>query len=83
MPSLLLEQILKRLAGIVGAWRGKCGGLGGLTVGSGRGVLFDGHPEFVECALIPRIFRRDAFRNWLGALKLRAGIEEPALLAAM
>src|SRR5260370_21214672 len=60
-------------------------GTGGvwLRVGGGRGVFFDGHAEFVEGAGILGVFGGDAFRDWLSAFELRAGIEEAALLAAV
>lgn len=46
-------------------------------------ILFHGHPKFVKRAVILRIFRRNALLYRLHALKLRAAIEEPALLATM
>jgi len=84
--DLLLEEIVEGLSGIHMAGR-SCGrrGAGGgrLSIRSGRGILFNGHAEFVERAGIFGIFRRDALLDGLGAFELRAGIEEAALLAAM
>src|SRR6202007_1293404 len=58
-------------------------GGGGLGVRSGRGVFFDGHAKFVKGAVVAGVFGGDAFRNGLGAFKLRAGVEETALLTTM
>ena len=55
----------------------------GLLIRSRRGVLFDGGAEFVKLATVFAILGSDAFRDGLRALKLRAGIEKAALLAAM
>ena len=55
----------------------------GLRIGSRGRVFFDGHAEFVELALVLGVFGGDAFGDRLGALKLRAGIEETALLATV
>src|ERR1700675_3143165 len=84
--ELFLEKVLESLASIVGAWRGWRGGgryLRGLRIGSRSRVLFDGHAEFVELAVVLGVFGGDAFRDRLGALKLGAGIEEAALLATL
>ena len=54
-----------------------------LLVGRGGGIFFDGGTEFVELAIVLAVFGRDAFRDRLGAFKLRAGIEEAALFAAV
>jgi hypothetical protein len=54
-----------------------------LSVGSWRGIFFDGHAEFVEGAGVLGVLGRDAFLNRLGAFELRAGIEEAALFAAV
>jgi len=59
------------------------GDLRGLLIGGRSGVLFDGGAELVELAVVLAVFGSDAFRNGLRAFKLRAGIEEAALLAAM
>ena len=60
-------------------------GTGGvwLRVGSRRGVFFDGHAKFVEGTGVLGVLGRDAFRDRLSALELRAGIEEAALFAAV
>jgi hypothetical protein len=67
--------------------RGAGGGSGArcrrLSIGSWRGVFFDGHAKFVEGAGVLGVFGRDAFRDRLGAFELRAGIEKAALLAAV
>ena len=55
----------------------------GLLVGRGGGIFFDGGAEFVELAIVFAVFGRDTFWDGLGAFKLRAGIEEAALFAAM
>jgi len=57
--------------------------LRGLRIGSRSRVLFDGHAEFVELAVVLGVFGSDAFRDRLGALKLGAGIEKAALLATV
>ena len=54
-----------------------------LSIGSWGGIFFDGHAEFVRGAGVFGIFGRDAFRDRLGAFKLRAGIEKAALFAAV
>ncbi len=54
-----------------------------LSVGSRRGIFFDGHAKFVEGTRILRVLGGDALRDRLGTLELRAGIEEAALFAAM
>jgi hypothetical protein len=54
-----------------------------LSVGSGGGVLFDGHAELVEFAVVLRVLGSDAFGDWLRALELGARIEEAALLATV
>ena len=82
---LLLEEILEGLAGVVGArGRGRHGtGCGGLRVGSGSGIFFDGHTKFIKGAVVAGIFRGNTLGDGLHAFKLRAGIEEAALLAAV
>jgi len=57
--------------------------LGGLRVGRGSGIFFDGHAEFVELAIVAGILGSDALGDGLGALELGAGIKEAALLAAV
>jgi len=47
-----------------------------LSIGSGGGIFFDSHAEFVKGAGVFCIFGRDTFRDRLGAFKLRAGIEK-------
>jgi hypothetical protein len=84
--ELFLEEILKGLAGIVGAWRGWRGGGGylrGLGVRGGGGVFFDGHAEFVELTVVFGVLGGDTLGDRLGALELGAGIEEAALLATV
>src|SRR5207249_51503 len=79
----VFEKVLEGLAGIVGARRWSRRSPGGLRVGSGRRIFFDGHPELVKRAVVACIFGRNALTNWLRAFKLRAGIKKAALLAAM
>jgi hypothetical protein len=57
--------------------------LGGLGVGCGSRVFFDGHAELVELAIVLGVFRSDAFGDGLRTLELGAGIEEATLLAAV
>src|SRR5204863_3261240 len=59
------------------------GNLRGLLVGCRRGVLFDSGSKFVELAVVFAVLRSNALGNRLGAFKLRAGIEEAALFAAV
>jgi hypothetical protein len=86
MEQLLFEEVFEGLARVRVA-RGSNGGRGtrrgGLSIGSWRGVFFDGHAKFVEGAGVLGIFGRDAFRDRLSAFKLRAGIEKAALFAAV
>jgi len=64
--------------------RGWCGpSRGRLRVRSWRSVLLYRRAKFVKLAIVLRVLRRNAFRNRLRAFKLRSGIEEAALLAAM
>jgi len=84
--ELFLEKILEGLAGIIGARRGWRGGgryLRGLGVGSGGGVFFNGHAEFVELAVVLGVLGGDALGDGLSALELGAGIEEAALLTTV
>jgi len=85
--ELLFEEVFEGLAGIErttgSRFRGGCSDLGGLLIRSGSSVLFDGGAKFVELAVVLAILGRDAFRDGLRALKLRTGIEEAALLAAV
>ena len=87
VAELLLKKIFEGLAGVgrtAGSRLRKSGGdLRGLLIGGGCGVLFDGHAEFVEFAGVLAVFRSDAFGDGLRTFKLRAGIEEAALLAAV
>src|SRR5206468_7721758 len=46
-------------------------------------LFLNGHAKFVERAVVAGVLGRDALANRLGALELRASIEEAALLAAM
>ena len=82
---LFLEEVFESLTGVVGARRGSGNGSGlrWLRVGVGRGVLFDGHAEFVELAVVLRVFGRNALGDRLRAFKLRTAIEKAALLAAV
>src|ERR1700736_939491 len=81
---LLVEEVLKGLAGVVVAgWRRGRGGGSFLGVGGGGGILFYRGANFIEGAIVFRVFGRDALRDWLGAFKLGAGIEEAALFAAV
>ena len=54
-----------------------------LLVGRGGGIFFDGGTEFVELAIVLAVFWSDAFGNRLRTFKLRAGIKEAALFAAV
>ncbi len=82
---LLFEEVFESLAGVVRTRRGRRSGTrrGGLRIGGGRSVFFDGHTKFVKGAGILRVFGRDSLGNRLGAFEPRAGIEEAALLAAV
>ena len=66
-----------------GASRGRGTRSGRLSIGSWGGIFFDSHAEFVKGADVLGVFGRDAFRDWLSAFKLRAGIEKAALFAAV
>ena len=67
-----------------GSWLRKSGGnLRGLLVRSGSGVFLDGGAEFVEFTVVLAVFGSDAFGNRLCPFKLRTGIEETALFAAV
>ena len=85
--SLLLKKIFKGLASIgwtAGSWLRKGGGdLCGLLIGRWRGIFFDGGAKFIELTVVLAVLGSNALGNRLGAFKLRAGIEEAALLAAM
>jgi len=84
-PVLLFEEVFEGLAGVAGTRRGGRSGAirGRLRVGSGSSILFDGHTKFIERTVVASIFRGDALGNGLHTFKLRAGIEETALLAAV
>jgi hypothetical protein len=83
--ALLLEQVFECLAGIQGPGRiGRFhGNLRRLHIRRRRGIFLHRHPELVKSAIVFRILRRNPCRHRLRALKLRARIEKPALLAAM
>ena len=85
--ELLFKEVFECLAGVgrtTGSWLRKSGSdLCGLLVGRRCGVLFYGHAEFVEFAGVLAVFGSNALGDGLGTLKLRAGIEESALLAAV
>ena len=84
--KLFLEKILEGLAGIISTrWRsrGSGGHLSGLGIGSGSGVLFDGHAKLVKLAVVLCVLGSDSFRNGLRALELGAGIEETTLFATV
>jgi hypothetical protein len=83
--ALLLKQVFESLASVeraAGCWF-RDGDLRGLLIGGRSGVLFDGRAELIELAIVLAVFGSDALWNRLRALKLRAGIEEAALLAAV
>jgi len=81
---LLLEKVLEGLAGVVVARRGRRGGRSSLLrVGGWRGVFLHGGAKFVEGAVVLRVLGGDALRNRLRAFKLRAAVEETALLATV
>src|SRR5260370_24152778 len=86
MVQLLFEEVFEGLTGgrvAHGCGRGR--GTRGcrLSIRRWRGVFFNGHAEFVEGAGVLGILGGDAFLDGLGALELRAGIEETALFAAV
>lgn len=73
------------MAGVGGArwgWRRASGGRR-LGVGSGGGIFFNGHAEFVEGAIIFCVLGSDALGDGLRAFELDAGIEEAALFAGV
>jgi len=83
---LFLEEIVESLASVGGTRRSgfRDGGLlRGLGIGRRRRVFFYGGAKFVKSAGVLAVFGRDAIGDRLRTLELRAGIEEPALLAAM
>ena len=84
-PLHFFEEVFEGLAGVGGArwgWgRRRCRGR--LGVGSGSGIFFNGHAEFVEGAIIFCVLGSDALGNGLRALELDAGIEEAALFAGV
>jgi len=85
--GLFFEEIFESLSGVgrtAGYGLRKSGGdLRGLLIRRGSGVFFDGGAELVELAVVFAVLGSDAFENGLRTLKLRAGIEEAALFAAM
>jgi hypothetical protein len=81
--SLLLKEILERLAGVAGA-RNVLGGNRWSGHGSRRrGILFDGCAEFVKPAIVPLILAGNAFENRLHAFKSRGRVEVRALFAGV
>lgn len=84
---LLLKKIFEGLARVGRTARSRLrqssGDLRGLLIGSWRGVFFNGHAEFVKLAAILAVFRSDPLGDRLSAFKLRPGIEETALFAAV
>ena len=84
---LFFEEVFEGLASIKrttgSRFRNGGGDLRGLLIGGGSGVFFDGCAEFIKLAIIFAVFGSDAFWNRLRAFKLRAGIEEAALFAAV
>jgi len=86
IERLLLEQVFEGLASVRIARRSRRGrGTRSrrLGVGRWRGIFLDGHAKFVEGAGVLGILGRNAFGDWLGAFKLRAGIEKAALFTAV
>src|SRR6201993_1785912 len=85
--GLLLEQVFEGLARIgltAGNGLRKSGGnLRRLLIRRGSGVLLNGGAEFVELEIVLAVFWSDAFGNRLRTFKLRAGIKEAALFAAV
>lgn len=83
--ELFFEQVVKRLASIVGpagrkasrGWRRRNG-----YRGRSR-ILLDGGAECVESAVVSGIFLSNALRYGAGALELRGGVEIRTLLAAV
>ena len=83
--ALLLKQIFEGLASVeraAGCWL-RDGDLRRLLIGGRSGVLFDGRAELIELAVVLAVFGSDALWNRLRAFKLRTGIEEATLLAAV
>lgn len=83
--ELFLEQVVKRLASIVGPDRGKSARSGRPRNRYRRGsrILFDGGAERVKRAIVSSVFFCNALRYGPGAFKLRRRIEVGALLAAV
>lgn len=54
-----------------------------LRVGVRRSVLLNGHAEFVELAIVLRVFGRNALGDGLRAFELRTAVEKAALLATV
>ena len=83
--TLLLEKIFEGLTSVHGPSGRGCfdGDLRRLHVGSGRGILLHRSAKFVELAVVLGVFGRNADLNRLGAFKLRSGIKEAALFAAV
>ena len=83
--ELLLEQVVKRFASVVGPDRRKTSGRRyGRNRYRGRSrILFDGRAECIKSAVVSSIFLGNALGYGPGALKLRRGVKVRALLAAM
>jgi len=67
----------------VARWGGGSGGGSLLGVGGWGGVLLYRRAELIERAIVFRVFGSDALRDGLRTFKLRTGVEEAALLAAV
>jgi len=85
VTRLFLEEVFKCLPRIHWSPVGRRlhGNLRRLHVRRWRRVFLYRHSEFVESAIVLRVFRSNTCRDGLCALKLRARIEKPALFAAM
>jgi len=83
--ELFLEQVVKRLASVIGPDRGKTSRRGCWRNGcrSGGRILLDRRAERVEGAVVSSVFLGNALRYRPGALKLRRSVKVRALLAAM
>jgi hypothetical protein len=82
--KLFLEEVLEGLPGVAVTGRRGVAVHGRLLrVGGGSRILLHRHTKFVKGAVVAGVLRRDPLRDGLGALELRAAVEEPALLAAV
>jgi len=83
--ELFLEQIFKRLAGVVGPDRTKTSRRRRRRNGHGSGsrILLDGRAERVEGAVVSSIFLGNALGYRSCALKLRRSVKVRTLFAAM